>query len=393
MLELFLVQNVEHSSGLYPDTPVLLSTGDIKAVKYLRVGDSLVGDDSFCKSVLAIYSGLANMYRVTPSKGSSFVCSEQFMLTLKGPKPYVTTSNSNTLSKYTVKHSRQGHLKRPSFKTEEEANKFLNSLPEDILDISVANYLNMDAAFKHRTFLFHQKIDFKPYNVPFDPYIIGYWLGDGTARNSCITTADSEIVNYLNDKLPDYGLQLIKARSQYGYSICGSDTNYGTKGANIMINTLRSLNMFENKHIPNLYKLNSVDIRLKVLAGLIDSDGYRDGDNNIEIIQKSDRLADDIEYLAFSLGFMVTRRKCNKSCVYNGEVREGVYNKMCIFGDGMKHIPVLLERKKCGERQISKRATCQNFKIEHLGMGPYYGLDIEGNGRFLTGDFLIVNSK
>jgi len=39
-----------------------------------------------------------------------------------------------------------------------------------------------------------------------------------------------------------------------------------------------------------------------VLAGLLDTDGYLNG-NTFIITQKNKRLSDDIEYLAKSLGF------------------------------------------------------------------------------------------
>jgi hypothetical protein len=385
---------MERSSGLYPDTAVLLGNGGSKRIKDVQVGDMLIGDDSLCKRVLRTKVGTDHMYLVIPSKGYAFACSSQFTLTLKGTNPYISTANSNTQSKYSVKYSISGHHKQKSFKTEEDAKTFLDTLKEDVSDISIADYLNTNKTFKHRTFLFHQRVTFAPVNVPFDPYIIGFWLGDGTARNTSITTNDLEIVNYLNLTLPGYGLQLKELQSQYQYSIVGFGENYLSKGKNIMINTLKNFNMKNNKHIPDIYKCNLEEVRLKVLAGLIDSDGYNNLDGNIlEISQKSDRLSDDIEYLALSLGFMITRTKGVKSCIYKDEVREGIYNRMIIFGEGLEHIPVILERKKSRMREITKRATCQNFKIEYIGTGSFHGIELEGNGRFLTGDFTVLNSK
>lgn len=48
---------------------------------------------------------------------------------------------------------------------------------------------------------------------------------------------------------------------------------------------LRNNNLLNNKHIPYEYKCNSRDVQLKLLAGLIDSDGYNKT-NCYEIIQK-----------------------------------------------------------------------------------------------------------
>ena len=59
---------------------------------------------------------------------------------------------------------------------------------------------------------------------------------------------------------------------------------------------------------------------------------------------------------------------------------------------GIEHIPVLLNRKKCEPRKINKRATCQGFEVKHIGRGQYYGIILEDNGRFLTGDFSVLNA-
>ena len=383
-----------YSHGLHPDTNILIGTGEIICIKDLTTNDHVVGSDGLCRPVLSIESSFSNMYRIIPSKGNPFICSNTFMLTLKGTKPFITTANSNTNKKFSVKYSQQGNIKRTSFATDVEAQNFLNTLPEDICEISVYDYLLKNPDFKHRTFLYHPILNFTHQEVPFDPWIIGFWLGDGDSNGTGITTNDPPVVVCLNQKLPQYGLQLTKTSGKCRYNICGADENFGQKGRNHMINVLNGLNMKNNKHIPDLYKLNSFEVRLGVLAGLIDSDGYRDVKGNyIEIMQLSDKLSDGIRYIASSLGFMVTHRKCMKSCPSNGEMSEGIYNRIMIFGDGMEHIPVILERKKCLPRGISKRATCQNFTIEHVGLGPYCGFDISGDGRFLMGDFTVANCK
>lgn len=381
-----------YSHGLHPDTNILIGTGEIICIKDLTTNDHVVGSDGLCKPVLSVETSFSNMYRVIPSKGDPFICSNQFMLTLKGTKPYIAFVKDNKNKKFAVKYSQQGHMKSLAFATEGEAQDFLNKLQEDICDISIYDYLKKNPDFKHRTFLYRPLLNFTHQEVPFDPWIIGLWLGDGSANCTVITTEDFETVDRLNYLLPQYGLELHKNGDRYGYNICGAGENFGQKGCNHMINVLKGLNMKNNKHIPDIYKLNSFEVRLGVLAGLMDSDGYVHN-NCIEIMQLSDKLSDNIRYLASSLGFMVTHRKCMKSCPSNGEMSEGVYNRILIFGDGMEHIPVVLPRKKCREREIAKRATCQNFTIEHVGIGQYCGFITTGDGRFLMGDFTVANCK
>lgn len=103
-------------------------------------------------------------------------------------------------------------------------------------------------------------------------------------------------------------------------------------------------------------------------------------------------MSDNIEYLAFSLGFMVSRIECEKGCMYKGEMRNGMYQRMNIFGEGIEEIPVILERKKSLPREIKKRAACQGFKVIPLDMGEYCNILVSGDGRFLSGDFLITHS-
>jgi len=129
------------------------------------------------------------------------------------------------------------------------------------------------------------------------------------------------------------------------------------------------------------------------LAGLIDSDGYRSQSNYYEIFQKSKELAEDIEYLALSLGFMVTVTEVEKGYrAKNEEMKMGNYYRISIFGEGIETIPVLLDRKKCQPRIIKKRANCLSFQVESLGVGDYNGFELDGNGRFLLGDFTVTHN-
>ena len=41
------------------------------------------------------------------------------------------------------------------------------------------------------------KIEFSKQSVPLDPYLFGYWLGDGDSNSPRFTTADQEIIDYL----------------------------------------------------------------------------------------------------------------------------------------------------------------------------------------------------
>jgi hypothetical protein len=155
---------------------------------------------------------------------------------------------------------------------------------------------------------------------------------------------------------------------------------------------LRKYNLLNNKHIPHVYKCNSRDIQLELLAGLIDSDGSLCVGGGYDIIQKNETLLDDIIFLARSLGFAAYKTKCQKSCMYKGEKKTGTYYRTTIHGEGVEYIPVKLERKKANKRKQIKNVLNTGIKVIPLEEDEYYGFQIDGNSRFLLGDFTVTHN-
>lgn len=370
-------------------TEILMFDGTIKKVENLKLGDQVMGPDSKPRIVLSTCKGIDDMFDIIPSKGRTFTCNTPHVLTLKGCEPYLGVRH-NREKGHIANYSVRGIMKRKAFNSKEEAQMFIQSLPEDVFDIPLDEFMKRSPTKQRYSYLFHTGVDFPTKDVPIDPYLIGFWLGDGDSAGPGITTADPEIVNYLHDMSTHNNLQ-INDLGKYRYSITSVGRQCGSPDCNKLLNVLRELNMLNNKHIPDIYKINSRENRLKLLAGLIDSDGYNGG-NWIEITQKNKRLADDIEYLAFSLGFMVTRVECEKGCEYKGEMKYGIYQRLNIFGEGLEEIPVILDRKRCQPRQLNRRATCQRFQIQPKGKGIYCGFELSGDGRFLLKDFLVTHN-
>jgi len=373
-------------------TKILMYDGSIKSVEAIVVGDLVMGPDSKPRKVLSKCVGKDEMFKIIPSRGRSFVCNTPHMLTLKGMVPYISYLK-NKKKKHEVNSSERGIPKSKAFLTKEEAQTYLETLNEDIFDIPLDEYQKRTQWHKKYNYLFHIGIDFPKKDIPMDPYMIGFWLGDGSSDCSAITTIDNETIDYFSETLKSYGAELVQRGETITYGIRGLGENYHKYRGNAFRNTLNDLNLIDNKHIPDIYKINSREIRLELLAGLIDSDGHVHGEGNcIEIIQKNVKLSDDIEYLCFSLGFMVTRKEYTKGCMYKGEMRNGLYQRMEIFGEGTEDIPTKILRKEMKERLINKRATCLSFKVEPVGNGIYYGFTLDGDGRFLLGDFLVTHN-
>lgn len=338
------------------DTELLMYNGTVKKVQDVVVGDLLMGDDSTPRTVLTLARGSEQMYRISSKKGDAYVCNESHIMSLK--------SSAN--------HSKKFHK-------------------GNIVDISVKDYLHLPKCFHGKGGVllgYKVPIDFQEQTIEFDPYLVGYWLGDGTSRTTGIATQESYIIKYMVDlfKHKHTDLYLRYTGYQYDYRI------NSLKNKNSFKDFLRNNNLLNNKHIPQNYLINSRQNRLALLAGIIDSDGYFNR-NCIEIVQKNEVLLDNIVFLARSLGFACYKKKVIKTCTNaKGGPVKGIYFLTNIYGKGIEDIPTLCPRKKGYERRQIKDALTYRLQIEKLQVDDYYGFEIDGNRRFVLADFTVTHN-
>ncbi|MGE5289922.1 MAG: replicative DNA helicase [Micromonosporaceae bacterium] len=202
--------------------------------------------------------------------------------------------------------------------------------------------------------------------LPFPPYALGVWLGDGSSRVAQITTADPEIVSEIEAE----GLRVVrsrKARLRYTIQLperaatgkracavcgapytprtsqvrtcgraCGGRSRPGEWRAVLGPSPqpqcpdcgrpssgyrqckkcrahhgtaqaiLRILGVLGNKHIPAEYLRSSEAQRRALLAGLLDTDGYVNPTGTVQFGVINARLAADTWELILSLGYRAT---------------------------------------------------------------------------------------
>lgn len=335
-------------------TPILMFDGTIKSVELVRVGDELMGPDSQKRVVKSIARGREMMYRVNQVKSDSYVVNESHILSLKW------TNEDRERS------GRKGG---------------------EIINVSVRDYLNWGKTAKHVAKGWKSSVNWEHKNVMLDPYFLGLWLGDGSKRNSAITTIDPEVIEYINKIADEYGMTVRKSDSNG--TRCPTYYLVGKNANNRILARLQAMNLIENKHIPHEYKANSREVRLRLIAGLIDTDGSLEGGCYC-ITQKSYTLANDIVFVARSLGMRATIRRVKKTCVNNGVV--GSYYSVIISGD-IDSIPVRIEKKKAEKRKCKKNVLRHGIRLEQIGVDDYYGFEIDGPDRlFLLGDFTVTHN-
>jgi replicative DNA helicase len=130
---------------------------------------------------------------------------------------------------------------------------------------------------------------------------LGLWLGDGSSYGTYLYTKDLEIEEFnknfaksigLNHKTyvdPRNGVKTVKV-------ICGKGQENHLRKTMISLGLLKNAkNKTNKKHIPNIYLINSKENRLKLLAGLIDSDGHATNKGtNYTITQTNKKLSYNI---------------------------------------------------------------------------------------------------
>ncbi len=150
---------------------------------------------------------------------------------------------------------------------------------------------------------------------------------------------------------------------------------------------LSDLGVLNNKHIPKDYLTGSRDDRMALLAGILDTDGYLG--HSYDIIQESTGLANQIAFLARSMGFAAYVAPSRKECVNNGVW--GDYWRVSISGD-LSIIPNRVPRRKAAPRKQIKDVLMSGIKVEPVGDGEYFGFEIDGDRLFMLGDFTVTHN-
>jgi len=351
------------SRCLAKDTPVLMYDGTIKMVQEIKINDLVMGPDSGPRTVKNVNSGQEMMYEITskdPHRNIKYGCNESHILTLR----YCSDD-----FRYDIK---QG----------------------DIIDITVKDYLNL--SMRHRRLLqgFTTGVEFEKKSLEIPPYILGAWLGDGTSKNTCLTTMDKELSDIWINFANDIGMKVRiednrQPNKSKNYHITSGEA-YGAPDRNPFINALRSMELINNKHIPFFYLTSSREDRLNLLAGLLDTDGHRI-DETFIFTQKNERLVKDVVYLTKSLGFRVTVKKFKS----NSSKLVGDLDSDCFkisIGGNTSNIPVKIPRKQCHEKIKARNPLNYGINVECKGFGTYYGFTLQEEPHFLLGDFTVTHN-
>jgi P4 family phage/plasmid primase-like protien len=239
-----------------------------------------------------------------------------------------------------------------------------------VIDVTVKEYAaNVGRVGNRNLYLYRPSfVEFqeRPINPALHPYVLGAWLGDGSSNSTDITSMDVERIRGL---LPESMVM----------------TSRPEASRNEMRTAMQQYDLLGpgKKHIPLEYRCNTREVRMQVLAGIIDTDGYyQEHTNQLSLTLKSERLMDDTIALARSLGFACYKQEISEECFRTN-----------IVGKGIEEIPVALERKRPRERVKSKNVNRVGFTLERIEDGDFFGFELDANHRYLAGDYTVQHNS
>lgn len=303
-----------------PLTSQVLTPDGYKFMKDIKIGDLVVGSDGKNTEVIGEYpqESKKEIYKVIFDDKSVVECCPEHLWNV-----------------YTLQDKRK------------KTSKVLMT-KEILFDLSNNSYF-IDTV---KPISFKQKDN----SLPIHPYIIGALLGDGSLEqySTTITTSDKEIVENFNSLLPENYTCSLKNKKGLSFAIINKD-NIGNKKRkdnefNKKIKELELCGLYSyNKFIPKKYLISTIENRILLLQGLMDTDGFVSLDgSDVVYTTQSEHLKNDVCFLVNSLGGRSIPHYVNKQWfdLKSNKKRSGMYWNISISFDQFSGIvPFRLKRK------------------------------------------------
>lgn len=306
-----------------------------KKLSEIKVGDYIYDRKGKPTKVLGVFpQGIINNFKVTLKDGRYTYCNDEHLWSY-----YTSRGNLKTI---TLKEMMKNGLKNNS-------GEYRYKIP-----------LNKAIQYPEKDFKIH-------------PYIIGAFLGDGCTKERILTISSEteEIPKYISSLLPWPNTCKRSNENNYSWFFAlknKDEYSYGSK----TIKNVQTKHLFKDfideicvdayeKRIPEIYFYGSIEQRLSLLQGLLDTDGNiqnnQKGRFGISFTSTSYKLIKDVQRLVYSLGYTTGKIGIDKrSYKYK--------NKNCFHihiscSEKEKEKLFHLQRKK----EIAKQAMMQNKRI------------------------------
>ena len=244
-------------------------------------------------------------------------------------------------------------------------------------------------------------------DLPIDPYTLGVLIAEGglTTGSPIFTNTDNELISKVSDYVATLGYELSKTKDGKTFRIKhqGDYKNeINDKGQFVKSNyftiALDNLDLSyknsHNKFIPKVYIHEaSINQRLELLKGLMDSDGSISKSNTCEYSTSSEQLKDDMCYLVRSLGGVAKVSARYPTYTHNGEKRKGALSYRIYIRMQNTSDLFYISRKKSKCLVRKNEVSDEIVDIQYVGKQDAKCIYIDDDEHlYLTDDFIVTHN-
>lgn len=329
--------------ALANDTPILTRNG-WKNHGDLVVGDEVIGLNGEFKKVVAVHPKCMLDRLVTFSNGERIVCHERHEWMY-----YDRVSGKTRLHETRVIEQRKLNNGGTEHK---RGHRYTIQLPH------------------------HGYVVGEEKELPLDPYAFGVWLGDGANRNPRICYAEKDSATI--EKIIAHGIRM---KNHFVHKVTG--VHYVDFDIRKQLSTMGLCHSRKTnpKYIPECYLTASIEQRLELLAGLIDTDGTKSG-RKYQFTTSEETLRDSFIELIATFGWRTCVTEYNPEASSSGIVARKPYYVVGFSPDC--YVPCALERK----RMVGNFAWQRRIGFVSIEKTtPVEGncITVEGDGMYLAG--------
>jgi len=340
----------------------ILTPNGWKQMEQMRVGDSIINSQGRTSRVTGVFpQGEKEIFRVTFTDGSTAECCADHLWAVQSP-----------VQKYWNQAYRV---------------KALHEFSHDLHD-------------KHGNTKWFiplvKPVEMASRPLPIDPYFMGLLLGDGCFRQNSIrlSTGDAEIVNYVARELSP-ALTMRRQAETCDYTFVKNAAGW----INELMQHIKGLGLKGkgslDKFIPEVYLLNGTAVRLALLQGLMDSDGYMSAEGDVcQFTSISVNLIEGVTFLVQSLGGTVKKSSKTPGYTHKGESRTGKLAYTLTLSLPPHLQPFRLTRKAALYRPKTKYQPYRGIKaVDLIGTMPAQCISVDAPDRlYVTDNFVLTHN-
>lgn len=290
--------------GLCLSTEVMTKDG-WSTIGELKVGDTIFDADG--RPTVVLYKSeptLRACYRLTFDNGQQIIADDvhrwithtkaERVSNYKCTDEYRTKRRANRPSRAKVNPINKGSQravveqnKARRYRYKEPNNGAMRSTQDIFETLKVQNGREVNHAIRLAGFVEQPERE-----LPIPPYILGLWLGDGSADSGRLTIGEED-AKQITGQIERCGYQWSRYEGDIAYKIWRDRP---------FVSELKTLGLIGNKLIPEMYLRACNEQRLELLQGLFDTDGSCNKDGQVEFCNTNHSLAQGVYELLASLG-------------------------------------------------------------------------------------------